>query len=130
MPRSLTTVWFWNNRDAPDPRRDGAGVKRDIDRAHERFPIIKRKRGQKAGTRSGGQRQIPATSSSLMSRPKRLLLDEPSLDAAPMIVAAILETIKQARIRGRLQTLWVDRVSSTRGAVTIARTSISLKSSI
>ncbi len=81
-------------------RRGGADVRRDIDRAYERFLILKQKRGQDAGTLSGGQQPMLAISRSLMSRPKLLMLDEPSLGLAPLVVAEIFETIKQIRDDG------------------------------
>ncbi len=81
-------------------RHDGAEVRRDIEKAYEQFPILGQKRAQEAGTLSGGQQQMVAIARSLMSRPKLLMLDEPSLGLAPMIVAEIFETIRKIRDDG------------------------------
>ena len=81
-------------------RNDQAGIKRDTERAYEQFPILKDKRGQDAGTLSGGQQQMLAVARSLMSRPKLLMLDEPSLGLAPLIVEEIFEIIRRIRDDG------------------------------
>jgi branched-chain amino acid transport system ATP-binding protein len=78
-------------------RRDHTEVRRDIDRMYTQFAILGGKRGQDAGTLSGGQQQMLAVARSLMSRPKLLILDEPSLGLAPRIVEEIFSII--ARIR-------------------------------
>lgn len=81
-------------------RKDQAGVKRDIEKAYGQFPILKDKRGQDAGTLSGGQQQMLAVARSLMSRPKLLILDEPSLGLAPRIVEEIFGIIRRIRDDG------------------------------
>ena len=81
-------------------RNDKAGIKHDIEKAFEQFPILQQKRGQDAGTLSGGQQQMMAVARSLMSNPKLLILDEPSLGLAPLIVAEIFETIERIRKDG------------------------------
>ena len=81
-------------------RNDSAGIKRDTEKAYEQFPILKEKRGQDAGTLSGGQQQMLAVARSLMSRPKLLMLDEPSLGLAPLIVEEIFGIIKRIRDDG------------------------------
>ena len=81
-------------------RSDQAEIKRDVEKAYEQFPILKQKRGQDAGTLSGGQQQMLALARSLMSHPKLLMLDEPSLGLAPLIVEEIFGIIRRIRDDG------------------------------
>ena len=81
-------------------RHDQAGIKRDTEKAYAQFPILKDKRAQDAGTLSGGQQQMLAVARGLMSRPKLLILDEPSLGLAPLIVQEIFEIIQRIRADG------------------------------
>ncbi|MBW2674946.1 MAG: ABC transporter ATP-binding protein, partial [Deltaproteobacteria bacterium] len=74
-------------------RKDKAGIKRDMEYAFELFPILAERRHQAGGTLSGGEQQMLAISRALMARPKLLLLDEPSLGLAPLIVKQIFEII-------------------------------------
>lgn len=76
-------------------RRDRDGVRRDLDYVYSLFPILAERKGQAGGTLSGGEQQMLAISRAIMARPKLLLLDEPSLGLAPLIVQQIFEIISQ-----------------------------------
>jgi branched-chain amino acid transport system ATP-binding protein len=81
-------------------RTDGAGIQEDLSRAFGLFPILAERRDQAAGTLSGGEQQMLAVARALMGRPKLLLLDEPSLGLAPLIVLRIFEVIRQLNMEG------------------------------
>ena len=81
-------------------RRDGAAIATDMARLLQRFPILGERRGQAAGTLSGGEQQMLAISRALMSRPKLVLFDEPSLGLAPNIVERIFDIIAEIRREG------------------------------
>jgi branched-chain amino acid transport system ATP-binding protein len=78
-------------------RKDIAGIAADMSHIFERFPILHERRHQAAGTLSGGEQQMLAISRALMSRPKLILFDEPSLGLAPNIVDRTFDIIKQIR---------------------------------
>ncbi|MBI9106603.1 MAG: ABC transporter ATP-binding protein [Spirochaetales bacterium] len=76
-------------------RKDDAGIKRDMDYVFNLFPILAERRSQRGGTLSGGEQQMLAISRALMAKPKLLLLDEPSLGLAPILVQLIFDIIKK-----------------------------------
>jgi branched-chain amino acid transport system ATP-binding protein len=81
-------------------RTDREGIARDMDRLFARFPILYERREQAAGTLSGGEQQMLAISRALMSRPKLVLFDEPSLGLAPNLVERTFEIIQEIRADG------------------------------
>jgi branched-chain amino acid transport system ATP-binding protein len=81
-------------------RKDAAAVKDDIERVYGMFPRLKEREKQKAGTMSGGEQQMLAMGRALMAQPSLLLLDEPSLGLAPVIVDKIYEIIREINQQG------------------------------
>ena len=81
-------------------RTDNDGIKEDVERVYTLFPRLKERETQKAGTMSGGEQQMLAMGRALMARPKLLMLDEPSLGLAPVIVDKIYEIIREINNQG------------------------------
>lgn len=81
-------------------RNDEKGIKEDMDWVYELFPILKERSWQVAGTLSGGEQQMLAVGRALMSRPKLMMMDEPSLGLAPLIVKDIFSIIKEVNKQG------------------------------
>jgi len=81
-------------------RRDGKEIQRDLERIYKSFPVLKERARQQAGTLSGGEQQMLAIARGLMSNPKLMLLDEPSLGLAPLMVEEIFRIIREINKEG------------------------------
>ncbi|MER7790756.1 ABC transporter ATP-binding protein [Streptomyces sp. NPDC097640] len=81
-------------------RKDGDGIAADMQKAYDLFPILGERRTQAAGTLSGGEQQMLAMGRALMSRPKLLMLDEPSMGLSPIMMQKIMQTIAELKTQG------------------------------
>jgi len=90
-------------------RTDKDGIREDLERNYELFPILRERQSQLGGTLSGGEQQMLAVARALMGRPKLLLLDEPSLGLAPLIVLKIFEVVRDLNARRGISILLVEQ---------------------
>ena len=90
-------------------RSDKAGIAGDLDRVFEKFPRLKERLGQNAGTLSGGEQQMLAIGRALMAKPQLLIMDEPSLGLAPVLVEFIIDTIQELRAKDGYTILLVEQ---------------------
>jgi len=119
-------------------RKDKDGIRKDIEMMFDLFPILAQRRAQMGGTLSGGEQQMLAISRALMGRPRLLLLDEPSLGLAPLIIKQIFETIKKINAEQKTTIFLVEQNANQalklahrgyvmeNGAITLADTAANL----
>lgn len=100
-------------------RRDAAGIRRDLDRVFARFPRVRERLRQQAGTLSGGEQEMVAVGRALMVRPRLLLLDEPSLGLAPMVVRDIARLIGEVNREDKVTIILVEQ--NARMALKVSR---------
>jgi branched-chain amino acid transport system ATP-binding protein len=90
-------------------RRDHVAIAADIERMLDRFPILRSRLRQRAGTLSGGEQQMLVIARALISRPRLLMLDEPSLGLAPLVTAEIFKIVRELNADGKMTILLVEQ---------------------
>ncbi|GGS58389.1 MULTISPECIES: ABC transporter ATP-binding protein [Actinokineospora] len=90
-------------------RRDRAAVAEDIERVYDYFPVLRERRAQAAGSLSGGEQQMVAIGRALMSRPRLILLDEPSLGLAPLVTRELFQIVRAVNERERTTVILVEQ---------------------
>ncbi|WP_298256464.1 ABC transporter ATP-binding protein [Bradyrhizobium sp.] len=106
---TFTTVTVEENLQLGAITRSKAGIAADIERMYVHFPVLKQRRGQQAGTLSGGEQQMLAVARALMLRPRLMLLDEPSFGLAPLIVRDLFKILGKINREDKVTILVVEQ---------------------